>query len=97
MYLSGNYNVLGTGIPSSDNWLAYDYPMIQTGPDTWTLTITGVPIAAFQYKFTLGSWSNVEETSSCGYVANRSFNFNTADTTYTATDTVGAWEGIGGC
>jgi hypothetical protein len=48
-YLSGSYNVLGTGIPSYDDWLAMDYPMIQTGVDTWTLTITGVP------KFTLGS------------------------------------------
>ena len=96
VYLSGNYNVLGTGIPSTDNWLAYDYPMIQTGPDTWTLTITGVPVADFQYKFTLGSWSSVEETSSCGAVANRTFNFTTAGT-YTANDTVSAWAGLNGC
>ena len=55
VYLSGNYDVLGTGIPSADDWIATDYPMIKTGTDTWTLTITGVPTAAFQYKFTLGS------------------------------------------
>jgi hypothetical protein len=97
VYLSGNYDVLSTGIPSSDDWLAADYPMIQTGPDTWTLTITGVPVAAFQYKFELGSWSNVEETSSCGYVANRNFGFDTADATYTANDTVAGWAGIAGC
>jgi glucoamylase len=97
VYLSGNYNVLGTGIPSSDNWLAGAYPMIQTGPGTWTLTITGVPTADFQYKFELGSWDNVEETSSCGNVANRTFGFNTPDQTYTANDTVAAWEGVGGC
>jgi len=97
VYLSGNYDVLGTGIPSSDDWIATDYPMIQTGTDTWTLTITGVPTAAFQYKFTLGSWSTVEETSSCGSVANRTFSFDTADASYTATDTVAAWEGSGGC
>ena len=64
VYLSGNYDVLGTGIPAADDWIATDYPMTQTGTDTWTLTITGVPVAAFQYKFTLGSWSTVEETSS---------------------------------
>jgi glucoamylase len=97
VYLSGNYNVLGTGIPSSDNWVATDYPMIQTGADTWTLTITGVPVADFQYKFTLGSWSTVEETSSCGELANRTFNFTTADETYTANDTVAAWDGVGSC
>jgi alpha-amylase len=71
--------------------------MIRTGRDTWTLTLTGVPVADFQYKFTLGSWSSVEETSSCGYVANRTFDFSTADETYTASDAVAAWEGIGSC
>ncbi len=97
VYLSGNYDTLGTGIPSSDDWIATDYPMIQTGADTWTLTITGVPVAAFQYKFTLGSWSSDEETASCGTVANRAFGFDTADASYTATDTVAAWAGLGGC
>jgi Starch binding domain len=97
VYLSGNYNVLGTGIPSSDNWIANDYPMIQTGADTWTLTITGVPVAAFQYKFTLGSWSATEETPACGSLANRTFGFNTAGASFTATDTVAAWAGSGSC
>ena len=97
VYLSGNYDVLGTGIPASDDWVAADYPMTQTGPDTWSITITGVPVAAFQYKFTLGSWNNVEETSSCGTVANRTFGFDTADATYTANDTVAAWAGAGSC
>jgi alpha-amylase len=97
VYLSGNYNVLGTGIPSSDNWIANDYPMIQTGADTWTLTITGVPVAALAYKFTLGTWNTAEETSTCGSLANRTFGFNTANASYTATDTVAAWQGSGGC
>ncbi len=97
VYLSGNYNALGTGIGSYDNWLAMDYPMIKTGPTSWTLTITGVPVASFQYKFTLGSWNNVEETSSCGYVSNRTFGFSNADATYTANDTVAAWTGVGSC
>jgi alpha-amylase len=97
VYLSGNYDVLGTGIPSADDWIATDYPMIKTGTGTWTLTITGVPTAAFQYKFTLGSWASVEETSGCGSVANRTFGFDTADTSYTAADTVAAWAGLGGC
>jgi hypothetical protein len=97
VYLSGNYDVLGTGIPSADDWIATDYPMVQTGTGTWTLTITGVPTAAFQYKFTLGSWNNVEESSSCAFVANRSFGFGTADSSDTVGDTVAAWAGLGGC
>ncbi len=97
VYLSGSYDVLGTGIPSSDDWVATDYPMTKTGTNTWTLTITGVPTAAFQYKFTLGTWSTVEETSGCGFVSNRDFSFTTADATFTANDTVAAWQGSGGC
>jgi glucoamylase len=97
VYLAGNYDVLGTGIPASYDWIATDFPMIQTGPDTWTLTITGVPVTTFQYKFTLGSWNNVEETISCGFVNNRTFGFNTADARFTASDTVSAWHGVGGC
>ena len=97
VYLSGNYDVLGTGIPSSDDWAAANYPMTQTGPDTWSITVTGVPVAAFQYKFTLGSWSKVEETASCGSVANRAFGFDTADASYPANDTVAAWAALGSC
>lgn len=97
VYLSGNYDVLGTGIPAADDWIAADYPMIQTGTDTWTLTLTGVPTANFQYKFTLGSWNNVEESSSCAFTANRTFGFDTAGATYTTSNTVAAWEGVGSC
>jgi len=96
VYLSGNYDVLGTGIPTGDDWIATDYPMIKTGTGTWSLTITGVPVAAFQYKFTLGSWNNVEESASCGFIPNHTFGFNSAGT-YTANDTVAAWEGTGSC
>jgi glucoamylase len=97
VYLSGNYNTLGTGIPSADNWIATDYPMTKTGTDTWTITLTAVPTADFQYKFTLGNWGTVEETAACGETANRTFNFTTADATYTANDTVAAWDGVGTC
>jgi glucoamylase len=97
VYLSGNYNALGTGIPAGDDWVATNYPMIKTGTGTWTLTLTGVPVANFQYKFTLGTWSSVEETSSCGTVTNRTFGFNTAGQAYTANDTVAAWQGVGSC
>jgi glucoamylase len=97
VYLSGTYNTLGTGIPSSDNWTATDYPMTPTGTDTYTITLTAVPTADFQYKFTLGTWGTVEETSTCAETANRTFDFTTADATYTANDTVAAWDGVGTC
>ena len=97
VYLTGNYDTLGTGIGSGNDWLASEYPMIKTGANTWTLTLTAVPGAQFQYKFTLGSWNNGEETGSCGFAADRTFGFDQADASFTANDTVAAWQGVGSC
>ncbi len=97
MYLSGNYSALGTGMKSAQDWGATEIPMIKTGTDTWTLTISGAASSSFQYKFDLGNWTNVEETSGCGYVSNRSFGFGSSGSSFTASDTVGGWGGIGGC
>jgi|HubBroStandDraft_1064217.scaffolds.fasta_scaffold00514_13 glucoamylase len=97
VYLSGNYSALGTGMKSSQDWGATEIPMTKTGTDTWTLTIPAAASSSFQYKFDLGNWTNVEETSSCGYVSNRTFGFGAAGSSYTANDTVSAWGGIGGC
>jgi glucoamylase len=97
VYLSGNYSALGTGMKSALDWSATESPMIKTGTDTWSLTIPAAASSAFQYKFELGSWTNVEETASCGYVSNRTFGFGSSGSSYTANDTVAAWGGIGGC
>jgi hypothetical protein len=94
VYLAGNLSALGLG---QSDWAANGIPMTQTGAGAWTLTITGVPVAGFQYKFTLGSWNTAEETSTCGSLANRTFGFSAANASYTAADTVAAWAGSGGC
>ena len=44
-----------------------------------------------------GPRHSVEESSCCAFTANRTFGFDTADATYTANDTVAAWEGVGSC
>lgn len=54
-------------------------------------------MAGFPDKFTLGNWTNVEDTSGCGDVANRDFGFDNADASYLASDSVAAWAGIGSC
>jgi len=97
VYLSGNYSALGTGMKSSQDWGAAEIPMIKTGSNTWTLTIPAAAGAQFQYKLDLGNWTNVEETSSCGFVSNRTFGFGGSGSSFQANDTVGAWGGIGGC
>jgi glucoamylase len=97
VYLSGDYSALGTGMKASQDWTPAEIPMIKTGPDTWSLTISAAAGAQLAYKFDLGSWTNVEETSSCGYVSNRTFGFGGSGSSSQVGDTVSAWGGVGGC
>ncbi len=97
VYLSGNYSALGTGMKSSADWGAAEIPMTKTSATTWTLVLSAAAGASFQYKFDLGNWTNVEEGSGCAFVSNRTFGFGGAGTSFTASDTVGAWGGLAGC
>jgi glucoamylase len=98
VYLSGGFSSLGIGMSSANDWAANLYPMTKTGTDEWQIDVPAVSGSTLAYKFDLnGTWTNVEEGSSCSYVNNRSFAFNGADSTYTAADTVVAWAGLNGC
>jgi hypothetical protein len=83
---------------SSNDWSAGLYPMTKIGTNEWQTIVPSVAGDTLAYKFDLnGTWTNVEEGSSCSYVSNRSFYFNGADSTYTAADTVGDWAALNGC
>jgi glucoamylase len=98
VYIAGDFSALGTGMSSSQDWLAGLYPMTRTGTDTWQIDVPAVSGSTLLYKFDVnGTWTNVEEGSSCGYVSNRSFLFNGADSSYTASDSVTDWAGLDGC
>jgi hypothetical protein len=98
VYLSGAYSALGIGMSSANDWTANLYPMTKIGTDEWQIDVPAASGSTLAYKFDLnGSWTNVEEGSSCGYVDNRSFYFNGADSSYTAADTVADWAGLNGC
>lgn len=98
VYISGDFSALGIGMSSSDDWSASLYPMTKIGTDEWQIIVPAVSGSTLSYKFDLnGTWTNVEEGSSCGYVNNRSFYFNGADSSYTASDTVTDWAGLNGC
>ena len=98
VYISGAYSALGTGMSSANDWTANLYPMTQIATDQWQTIVPAVSGSTLAYKFDLnGTWTNVEEGSSCGYVANRDFSFNGADSSYTASDTVVDWAGLNGC
>ena len=98
VYISGNFSALGTGMSSANDWSAGLYPLTKTGTNQWQIIVPAVPNSALQYKFDVnGTWTNVEEGSSCSYLNNRSFAFGAASTSYTASDTVADWAGYGGC
>ncbi len=91
VYLAGNLSVLGLG---QSDWAPTGIPMTRLNADTWTATIEAAADTTLSYKYDLGgSWSNVEETANCGFVANRSMAVNGG----TASDTVAAWAGLDGC
>jgi hypothetical protein len=91
VYLAGNLSALGAGAP---DWNPAGIAMTPLSATRWTATITAAADTTLSYKYDLGgSWSNVEETASCGYVANRSMPVNGG----TENDTVAAWAGLGSC
>lgn len=91
VYLDGNLSALGYG---ASDWASNGVPMTRVSPTQWTATVYAAADTPLQYKYTLGnSWNTVEETSSCGYVNNRSMTVNGGS----VSDTVAAWQGSGGC
>jgi glucoamylase len=97
VYISGSYSALGTGMASGNDWNAALYPMTKVDATHWTITVTSTPGVTLQYKYTLGTWTSVEEAGSCGFVNNRSFAFEGAGTSYPADDSVAAWQGVSPC
>ncbi len=91
VYLNGNFSALGEGAP---DWSPSGIPMTRVSSTQWTATVHAAASSTLAYKYTLGgSWVNVEETSTCGSVSNRSMTVNGG----TVTDTVANWTGPGGC
>lgn len=91
VYLDGNFSALGEGAP---DWSPSGIPMTRVNATEWTTTIHAAASSTLSYKYTLGgSWSNAEETSSCGYVSNRSMSVNGG----TVTDSVANWTAPGAC
>jgi chitodextrinase len=98
VYISGDFSALGTGMSSANDWNASLYSMTKIATDEWQIIVPAVSGDTLAYKFDLnGTWTNVEEGSSCSNLANRSFYFNGADSSYTASDTVADWAGLNGC
>jgi alpha-amylase len=91
VYLAGTLSALGLG---ASDWEPNGIAMTPLSSTEWTATITATADTTLSYKYDLdGSWSSVEETASCGYVANRSMSINGGS----ESDTVAAWDGVSPC
>jgi glucoamylase len=91
VYLDGNLSALGFG---QSDWAPVGIAMTRVSADKWTATVYAAAGTPLSYKYDLGgNWDNVEETSTCGYVDNRSMTVNGG----TVNDTVAAWAGLGSC
>jgi len=91
VYLSGTLSALGEGAP---DWNPAGIAMTPLSATQWTATITATADTTLSYKYDLGgTWSDVEETADCGYVANRTMTVGGG----TEEDTVANWAGLGSC
>jgi glucoamylase len=91
VYLAGNLSALGEGQP---DWNPAGIRMTQVSATEWTTTLHAAMATTLQYKYDLnGTWNNVEETASCGYVDNRTMSVDNG----TQSDTVATWDALNGC
>lgn len=87
VYLAGNFSQLA---PPRADWSATGVPMTRVDATHWRATVTAPVGAALSYKYTLGDWTTVEKSGSCGDVGDRS---TTVTSGGAVTDTVAAWGG----
>lgn len=91
VYLDGNLSALGEG---QADWAANGIAMTRVDATHWTATVKAAANAPLAYKYDLGgNWSNAEETTACGNVANRSMQVAGGS----VSDTVGNWQGPATC
>lgn len=68
VYIAGSLDLLDGGLP---NWNPGGVALTQIDANTWTVAFTGKEGTQIEYKYTLGSWSNVEKGASCDELSNR--------------------------
>lgn len=81
IYIAGNFN----------NWNPKDpnYRLVLNSPYHFSITFTPSP-GALEFKFTRGSWGNVEGTENGGFIPNRTFTYSGSEVALTLE--VKGWE-----
>ncbi len=95
VYIAGQLNRLDGGLPE---WNPGGVALTQVNATTWTVTLTGKETTQVEYKYTLGSWDNVEKGASCDEISNRLLTLSYGTTgTQTVNDTVLNWRNVAPC
>jgi glycosidase len=95
VYIAGTLDRLNGGLPS---WDPGAVVMTRVDATHWTITLNGAESTAIEYKYTLGSWDNVEKGASCEELSNRVLTLNYGATgTQLVNDTVLNWRNVPPC
>ncbi len=79
-------------------WSPGATPMAQSGDGTWSITLPLPEGSQIQYKYTLGTWSNVEKDSACAEIDNRTATIACGSSgAMTLDDVVPSWRNVSTC
>jgi hypothetical protein len=95
VYIAGSLSRLDGELP---DWDPGGVVLTRVDATHWTITLAGLEGTAIEYKYTLGSWTNVEKDAACGEISNRLLTLSYgSDGTQQVNDTVLNWRNISPC
>jgi glycosidase len=95
VYIAGSLDRLDGGLPQ---WDPGGVVLTRVDATHWTITFTGKESVQIEYKYTLGSWDNVEKDGGCGEINNRQLTLSYGMTgTQVVNDIVQNWRNVAPC
>jgi hypothetical protein len=95
VHIAGTLAQLSGGL---SDWEPEGARLTRVDANHWTITLRGKEGTQIEYKYTLGSWDNVEKGRNCDEIPNRQLTLRKAsDAAQTVNDTVLNWRNIAPC
>ncbi len=95
VYIAGLLDRLDGNLPQ---WDAGGVVLTQVDSTHWTITLTGKESTQIEYKYTLGSFDNVEKGAACDEIGNRQLTLTYGtDGNQIVNDTVLNWRNVSPC
>ena len=64
---------------------------------TWTINLNFLETTQLEYKYTLGTWDNVEKDNTCAEIGNRTLTVSGLGVTQAVSSTVANWRNVAPC